>query len=59
MIFEEVFDVRGQVRRQKSETDGCFFIGLLKKKGLLRLFLLCLLRILMVKLHDCCCGMHV
>ena len=58
MLFVEVFDVRGQVRRKKSETDGCFFTGLVKTKRLLRLFVLCLLRILMVRLHDCC-GMHV
>ena len=59
MLFVELFDVRGQVRRKKTKTDGCLFMWLLNTKRLLRLFMRCLLRILMVRLHDCCCGMHV
>ena len=58
MLFVELFDVRGQVRRKKTNTDSCLFLWLVKTKRLLRLFLRCLLRILMVRLHDCC-GMHV
>ncbi len=58
MLFVEVFDVRGQVRRKKTNTDGCLFIGLVPTRRLLRLLVRCLLRILMVRLHDCG-GMHV
>ena len=58
MLFVELFDVRGQVRRKKNETEGCLFTGLVQTKRLLKLFMRCLLRILMVRLHDCC-GMHV
>ena len=58
MLFVEVFDVRGQVRRKKNKTDGCLFTWLVNTKRLLMLFLLCLLRILMVRLHDCW-GMDV
>ena len=58
MLFVEVFDVRGQVRRKKTEEDGCLFTGLVRSKRLLRLLVRCLLRILMVRLHDCC-GMDV
>jgi hypothetical protein len=28
MLFVEVFDVRGQVRRKKTKTHGCLFTGL-------------------------------
>ena len=59
MLFVEVFDVRGQVRRKKTKSDGFLFTGLVPTKRLLRLLVRCLLRILMVRLHDCCCGMHV
>ena len=58
MLFVEVFDVRGQVRRKKTKADGCLFTGLVPTKLLLRLLVRCLLRILMVRLHDCG-GMHV
>ncbi len=59
MLFVEVFDVRGQVRRKKTNTaDGCLFTWLVQTKRLLRLLVRCLLRILMVRLHDCG-GMHV
>ena len=58
MLFVEVVDVRGQVRRKKTKTDGCLFTGLVPTKRLLRLLVRCLLRILMVRLHDCC-GMDV
>ena len=58
MHFVEVFDVRGQVRRKKTKSDGCLFTWLVETKRLLRLFVRYLLRILMVRLHDCC-GMHV
>ena len=58
MLFVEVFDVRGQVRRKKTNTGSCFFTGLVRSKRLLRLLVRCLLRILMVRLHDCG-GMHV
>ncbi len=46
MLFVEVFDVRGQVRRKKTGTDGCLFTGLVRSKRLLRLLVRCLLRIL-------------
>jgi hypothetical protein len=58
MLFVEVFDVRGQVRRKKANTDGFLFTRLVQTKRLLRLLVRCLLRILMVRLHDCG-GMHV
>ena len=58
MLFVEVFDVRGQVRRKKTKTDGCLFMLLVETKRMLRLLVRCLLRILMVRLHDCG-GMHV
>ena len=58
MLFVEVFDVRGQVRRKKTEADGCLFTRLARTTLLFRLLVRCLLRILMVRLHDCC-GMHV
>ena len=58
MLFEEVFDVRGQVRRKKTNSDGFLFTWLVRTKRLLRLLVRCLLRILMVRLHDCG-GMHV
>ncbi len=58
MLFVEVFDVRGQVRRKKTKADGCLFTWLVCFKRLLRLLVRCLLRILMVRLHDCG-GMHV
>ena len=52
MLFEELFDVRGQVRRKKTETASCLFITLVAKSVLLRLLVRCLLRILMVRLHG-------
>ncbi len=58
MLFVELFDVRGQVRRKKTNTDDCLFSWLVRRKRLLRLLVRCLLRILMVRLHDCG-GMHV
>ena len=58
MLFVEVFDVRGQVRRKKTNTVSCLLAGLANTKRLLRLLMRCLLRILMVRLHDCG-GMHV
>ena len=58
MLFVELFDVRGQVRRKKTKTDGCLFTGFVRSKRLLRLLVRCLLRMLMVRLHDCG-GMHV
>ena len=58
MLFVEVFDVRGQVRRKKTVTVVCLFTLLVPTKRLLRLLVRCLLRILMVRLHDCG-GMHV
>ncbi len=58
MLFVELFDVRGQVRRKKTNTDGFLFTGLVRTKRLLRLLVRCLPRILMVRLHDCG-GMHV
>ena len=58
MLFVEVFDVRGQVRRKRTNTERCLFTGLVQNKRLLRLLVRCLLRILMVRLHDCG-GMHV
>ena len=53
MLFVELFDVRGQARRKKTNTDGFLFTGLVRSKLLLRLLVCCLLRILMVRLHDC------
>ena len=58
MLFVEVFDVRGQVRRKQPKTDGFLFTWLVRTKRLFRLLVRCLLRILMVRLHDCR-GMHV
>ncbi len=58
MLFVEVFDVRGQVRRKKTNTEGCLFTWLVQSKRQLRLLVRCLLRILVVRLHDCG-GMHV
>ncbi len=58
MFFVELFDVRGQVRRKHPKADGCLFTWLVRSKRLLRLLVRCLLRILMVRLHDCG-GMHV
>ena len=58
MLFVEVVDVRGQVRRKKTNTDGFLFTRLVRSKRLLRLLVRCLLRILVVRLHDCG-GMHV
>ena len=52
MLFVEVVDVRGQVRRKKTKTDGCLFTWLANTKRLLRLLVRCLLRILMVRLHE-------
>ena len=52
MLFVEVFDVRGQVRRKKTKWDGSHFIWLVQTKLLLRLLVRCLLRILMVRLHE-------
>ena len=57
MLFEEVFDVRGQVRRKKTKSDGYLFTWLVRSKRLFRLLVRCLLRILMVRLQDCG-GMH-
>ena len=58
MLFVEVFDVRGQVRRKQPKAVCCLFTWLVKTKRLLRLLVRCLLRILMVRLHGCC-GMLV
>ena len=58
MLSVELFDVRGQVRRKKTETASFLFTVLVRTKRLLRLLVRCLLRILMVRLHDCR-GMHV
>ena len=58
MLFVEVFDVRGQVRRKKTKTGSCLYTGLVETKRLLRLLVRCLMRILVVRLHDCG-GMHV
>ena len=58
MFFVELFDVRGQVRRKKTYAEGCLFTMLVPTKRLLRLLVRCLLRMLMVRLHDCG-GMHV
>ncbi len=58
MLFVELFDVRGQVRRKKTNTDSCLFTGLANTNRLFRLLVRCLLRILMVRLHDCR-GIHV
>ena len=48
-----MFDVRGQVRRKKTKAVCCPFTWLVRTKLLLRLSVRCLLRILMVRLHDC------
>ena len=37
MLFVEVFDVRGQVRREKTKTDGCLFTWLAPTMPLLML----------------------
>ena len=57
MLFVEVFDVRGQVRRKKTNTERCLYTGLVEIKRQLRLLVRCLLRILMARLQDCG-GMH-
>ena len=52
MILLIFVDVRGQERRRRTRTAGCIFIGHVLKRRLLRLLLLCWLRILTVRLHE-------
>ncbi len=52
MILLIVVDVRGQERRRRARTAICFFTGHVPARRLLRLLLLCWLRILTVRLHE-------
>ncbi len=52
MLSVELFDVRGQVRRKNAFVVNCLFILPSSITTLLRLLVRCLLRILMVRLHD-------